>query len=127
MYMKYSKNAAQRWLDPANKLKPSDLTKPSLDIDPDMYPLITNFNNMMDNTVQFHSTVDIDQPIFEPAPRIVLFEDYEAFSVVRKKLYFRNKDSVSLTFQIYCVILDQWLVVIGWSQSQIDQTRYSFL
>lgn len=94
IYMKYSKGATQRWLDPNTKLRPSDLTKPSLDIDPEDYPLITNFNNMMDNTVQVHSTVDIDQPLFEPAPRIVLFEDYEAFSVVKTKLYFRNKDSV---------------------------------
>jgi hypothetical protein len=94
MYMKYSKGATQRWLDPGVQLKPSDLTKPSLDVDPEDYPLITSFNNMLDNTVQMHATVDIDQPLFEPAPRIVLFEEYEAFSVVRKKLYFRNKDSV---------------------------------
>jgi hypothetical protein len=94
-YMKYSNAAVQSWLDPSGKLKPSDLTKPSLDIDPEDYPLITKFNNIMDNTVQMHSTVDIDQPIFQPAPKIVLFEDYEPFSTVRKKLYFRNKDSVS--------------------------------
>lgn len=95
IYMKYSKLAAQSWLDPNIRLRPSDLTKPALDVNPDDYPLITQFNNIMDNTVQMHSTVDIDQPIFEPAPKIFLFEEYEAFANVRKKLYFRNKDSVS--------------------------------
>jgi hypothetical protein len=95
-YMKYAKGAAQSWLDPNGKLKPSDLSKPALDIDPEDYPLITKFNNIMDNTVQLHSTVDLDQPIFQPAPKIVLFDEYLGFTTVRKKLFFRNKDSVSI-------------------------------
>jgi hypothetical protein len=109
IYMKYSKAATQRWLDPNSKLKPSDLTKPSLDIDPDIYPLVTKLNNMMDSTVQMHSTVDLDQPLFEPAPRIVLFENYEAFSVIKKKLYFRNKDSVRKFF--LCTLKQRFLIL----------------
>lgn len=122
IYMKYAKGATQRWLDPSAKLKPSDLTKPFLDVDPEDYPLITSFNNMADNTVQTHSTVDLDQPIFEPAPRIVLFEDYEAFSVVRKKLYFRNKDSVSAYFIVLTRPLCKWCL-FRWG----DESRSSNL
>ncbi len=94
IYKKYAKTAESSWLDPSTKLKPSDLSKPSLDVNPEDYPLITQFNNIMDNTVQSHCTVDIDQPIFEPSPKIVVFEDYEPFTIVKKKLFFRNKDSV---------------------------------
>jgi hypothetical protein len=96
VYLKYAKTASQDWLDPAMKLRPSDLSKPSLDVNPDDYPLITNFNNIMDTTVQAHSTVDVDQPIFQPAPKIVVFEDYEPFTTIKKKLFFRNIDSVWL-------------------------------
>lgn len=96
IYKKYAKNAETSWLDPTTKLKPSDLSKPSLDVNPEDYPLITQFNNIMDNTIQSHCSVDIDQPIFEPSPKIVVFEDYEPFTIVKKKLFFRNKDAVSL-------------------------------
>jgi hypothetical protein len=95
IYLKYAKTAAQDWLDPGVKLRPSDLCKPSLDVNPDEYPLITQFNNIMDTTVQVHCDVDIDQPIFQPAPKIVVFEDYEPFTIVKKKLFFRNIDTVS--------------------------------
>ena len=97
-YLKYAKTAAQDWLDPGVKLRPSDLSKPSLDVNPDDYPLITHFNNIMDTTVQVHSTVDVDQPIFQPSPKIVVFEEYEPFATVKKKLFFRNIDSVSYFF-----------------------------
>lgn len=127
IYMKYSKGATQRWLDPGVKLKPSDLTKPSLDVDPEDYPLITSFNNMMDNTVQMHATVDLDQPLFEPAPRIVLFEDYEAFSVVKKKLYFRNKDSVRKNCVHVCMEDSLMILRIGWTTDKDYEARYSFL
>lgn len=95
IYLKYSTTATQTWLDPSAKLKPSDLSKPSLDVNPDDYPLIVQFNNLMDNCAQVHSNVDIDQPLFQPAPKIIVFENYEPFVVVKKKLFFRNKDTVS--------------------------------
>ena len=89
--MKYAKTAAT---SSSTKLKPSDLSKPSLDVNPDEYPLITQFNNIMDNAVHSHSTVDIDQPLFQPSPKIVVLEDYQPFAIVKKKLFFRNVDSV---------------------------------
>lgn len=95
IYMKYANTVSQNWLDPLAKLKPSDLVKPSIDVSIDDYPMIIEFNNMSDNTSNVHSTVDIDQPLFQPAPKIVVFEEYKPFTVIEKKLYFRNKDSVS--------------------------------
>lgn len=107
IYLKYAKTASQDWLDPGVKLRPSDLSKPSLDVNPDDYPLITQFNNIMDTTVQAHSTVDIDTPIFQPSPKIVVFEDYEPFTTVKKKLFFRNLDSVSTKIlRGFCLIDD---------------------
>lgn len=100
-YLKYAKSATQSWLDQGSKLKPSDLSKPSLDVNPDDYPLITKFNNIVDCTNQIHSTVEIDQPIFQPAPKIVVFDNYQPFAMVKKRLFFRNKDSVSNAINRY--------------------------
>ena len=94
VHKKYAKSTNLSWLDPSSKLKPSDLSKPSLDVVADDYPMIVEFNNMQDNTSQIHSTVDIDQPLFQPSPNVVVFEDYATFAVHEKKLYFRNNDSV---------------------------------
>ena len=115
VYMKYANSISQSWLDPLSKLRPSDLHKPSIDVSIDDYPMIIEFNKMSDNTSSIHSTVDIDQPLFQPAPKIVLFEEYDPFTIVEKKIYFRNKDSViALTFVVvvyltiimyYCIAL----------------------
>jgi hydrocephalus-inducing protein len=91
-FKKYSKSSAQDWIDPSAKLKPSDLSKSALDIIVDDYPMILEFNNIKDNTFQIHSNVDIDQPLFQPSPKVVIFEDYAPFAVHEKKLYFRNND-----------------------------------
>jgi hypothetical protein len=97
VYMKYADTVSQSWLDPAAKLKPSDLVKPSINVAAEDYPMIIEFNNMPDNTSYVHSVVDIDQPLFQPSPKIVVFEQYGPFTLVEKKIYFRNKDSVSLS------------------------------
>lgn len=94
IYMKYSDSVSQSWLNPASRLKPSDLVKPSIDVVVEDYPMIIEFNNMPDNTSQVHSVVDIDQPLFQPSPKIAVFEEYQPFTVVEKKLFFRNKDAV---------------------------------
>lgn len=96
IYMKYANTVPQNWLDPTAKLKPSDLVKPSIDVVPEDYPMIIEFNKMPDNTGYIHSVVDLDQPLFQPSPKIVLFEEYGPFSMVEKKIYFRNKDSVCI-------------------------------
>lgn len=108
IYLKYAHSLERNWVDPNAKLRPSDLNKPSLDINPEDYPMIVEFNNAMDNSHRAHSAVDIDCPLFQPAPKIVVFEDYQPFSTNTKKLFFRNNDSVSdalsrlsLIFRIY--------------------------
>lgn len=100
IYMKYAKSVTQNWLNPHARLKPSDLVKPAIDVAVDDYPMIIEFNNMPDNTSQTHSIVDIDQPLFQPSPTIVVFEEYNPFSEVHKKIFFRNKDAVSLLINI---------------------------
>lgn len=76
------------------RLKPSDLVKPSIDVAAEDYPMIIQFNNMLDNTSQIHSSVDVDLPLFQPNPKIVVFEEYKPFTIIHRKIYFRNKDSV---------------------------------
>jgi len=95
VYKKYTGNTAQNWLDPSAKLKPSDLEKPSLNVSADDYPLIIEFCNLQDNSNQIHTTVEIEQPLFQPAPKVVIFEDYAPFATHEKKLFFRNNDSVA--------------------------------
>lgn len=115
VYMKYANSVSQSWLDPQSKLRPSDLDKPSIDVSIDDYPMIIEFNKMSDNTSNIHSTVDVDQPLFQPAPKIVLFEEYDPFTIVEKKIYFRNKDSVrTLHYTYYAIPLSDlshaWII-----------------
>ena len=105
IYQKYSKASSMAYIDPSTKLKPSDLSKPALDIIADDYPLIIEFNNIKDNTHHIHSIVDIDQPLFQPSPKIVLFEDYTPFAIQEKKLFFRNNDSVSTLINKFFIFL----------------------
>jgi len=93
-YKKYAKNVTLPVNDPSNRLKPSDLSRPVVDIVIDDYPLIVEFNNIKDNSCQATCTVDVDQPIFQPSPKVLIFEDYAPFAVHEKKIYFRNNDSV---------------------------------
>ena len=81
--------------DPIKRLLPSELARTSINISGEDYPMIIEFVNILDNTSQIHCTVDVDRPLFEPAPNIVVFEDYAPFAVHEKKLYFRNRDAVS--------------------------------
>ena len=95
IYKKYANNVPMHWLDPSVRLKPSDLAKPSIDIVASDYPKILKLNSMSDNTSQVHSTVDLDQPLFQPSPKIIVFEEYAPFTVIERKIFFRNNDSVS--------------------------------
>lgn len=93
-YMKYQKRATS-WANPSMKLKPSELMNQTLlEVVAEDYPLIVEFTNMKDNTSQLHSVVDIDEPLFQPSPSVMIFEDYAPFAVHEKKLFFRNSDKV---------------------------------
>jgi hypothetical protein len=94
-YLKYAKNNTIAWSDPSTKLKPSELSKPVIDIVADNFPMIIEFNNIKDNSCKPSSTVDIDQPLFQPSPKILVFDEYAPFAIHEKKIYFRNNDSVS--------------------------------
>lgn len=96
IYKKYAKSLPQNWLDPKSRLKPSDLIKPAINLAADDYPMIVEFNNIQDNTSQIHCAVDVDQPLFQPSPKIMVFENYDPFTIIEKKLFFRNCDAVSL-------------------------------
>lgn len=97
VYKKYDK-VTKYSRDPNIKLKPSDLGQASVNIAGEDYPMIIEFVNILDNTSQIHSTVDIERPLFEPAPNLIIFEDYSPFAIHEKKLFFRNKDSVFFSF-----------------------------
>ena len=96
IYKKYEK-VTKFSCDENARLKPSDMSKTAINIAGEDYPMIIEFVNILDNTSQIHSSVDIDKPLFEPAPNIIIFEDYAPFAMHEKKLYFRNRDSVSLS------------------------------
>ena len=80
-YKKYDK-VTEYGRDPNKKLKPSDMTKTAINISGDDYPMIIELVNILDNTSQISSTVDIDQPLFEPAPNIIIFEGYYHITVI---------------------------------------------
>jgi hypothetical protein len=127
IYKKYAKSFPQTWTDPITKLKPSDLTKPSLNLVADDYPMIIEFNNMQDNTSQVHSTVDIDKPLFQPSPKILLIEEYEPFTAIEKKIYFRNNDSVKNSFLKYYCLLLIYTYILGCSSYKSAETRFPVL
>ena len=98
-YKKYAKGTST-WLDPTTKLKPSDLGQSVVNVVADDYPMIIEFVNMLDNTSQVKSAVDIDVPMFQVSPSVVVFEDYAPFAIHEKKIYFRNQDDVARRIKI---------------------------
>jgi hypothetical protein len=98
-YMKYQKNLSG-WVNPSSKLKPSELMSQTvLEVVAEDYPMIIEFINMKDNSAQVHSVVDIDEPLFQPSPSVMIFEDYAPFAVHEKKLFFRNSDKVNRCYK----------------------------
>jgi hypothetical protein len=95
LYKKYAKSMRHE-IDPNRKLRPSEFNREPAHFNVDEYPKIIELNNMADNTAQVNSTVDMDQPLFQPSPKVVIFDEYTPFSVHEQKLFFRNNDSVSL-------------------------------
>jgi hypothetical protein len=131
IYKKYDK-VTKYSRDPNIKLKPSDLSQASVNISGEDYPMIIEFVNILDNTSQIHSTVDIEQPLFEPAPNIIIFEDYAPFAIHEKKLYFRNKDSVrnscyTVFFLFFTSCFDDFLISPGCTTHQNNELRIPIL
>ena len=44
--------------------------------------------------------MDVDQPLFQPYPLELAFDDYKPFGIHTKTLYFRNNDSVARRIKI---------------------------
>ena len=87
-------------IDARSKLKPSAFSQSIVDIKCEDYPMIIEFVNLFENTCQIHSTVELDQPLFNPSPNVVIFEDYGAFTIHQTVIYFRNNDSVARRMKI---------------------------
>jgi hypothetical protein len=50
---------------------------------------IIQFLNIADNSLHQNCAVDINQPIFQPEPKVILFTDYEPLQVLTKILKLR--------------------------------------
>lgn len=94
-------------MDPSAKLLPSEfLTQSLVDCVVEDYPMIIEFMNIQDNSAEVHCSYDIDKPLFNPSPNIIVYEDYAPFAVHEKKLYFRNNDKVlSIVHPLYIAII----------------------
>ena len=60
----------------------------------------SQFLNLEDNTAQVNSMVDVDEPLFQPFPMNLSFEEYEPFATVEKLLFMRNNDNVARRIKI---------------------------
>ena len=94
IYKKYAETNATNWLDPSVRLTPTMMVNPVIDVVASDYPKIKKHNRISDNTHQVHCDVDLDKPLFQSAPKIVVFEDYKPFTIVKQVISFRNMDKV---------------------------------
>jgi hydrocephalus-inducing protein len=63
-------------------------------------PQIVEFMNIADYSQATTSAVDIDEPLFQPSPPEVNFEDYQPFQTYKKLLYMRNNDNVARRIKV---------------------------
>ena len=89
---------------PVPKLTPSQLMKqqmPGQSVDP-VYtqPRITQFLNIGDFSINRESCVPIEEPLFEPIPSVINFNDYEPLQIKTVVFKLRNKDKVARTVRI---------------------------
>ena len=63
-------------------------------------PKIVEFLDLGRNSMQVNSTVDTDEPLFQPFPVELVFDEYTPCGVHQKTLYFRNNDSVARRIKI---------------------------
>ena len=87
VYKKYAKGTST-YLDPNTKLKPSDLSQSVVNVVADDYPMIIEFVNMLDNTSQVKSAVDIDLPLFQVSPTVIVLKIMHHLLFMRKKSFF---------------------------------------
>ena len=63
-------------------------------------PKIVQFLNIADFSSYTDSAVPMDEPLFEPIPSIIQFNDYEPLQVKEKILSLRNKDKYARRIKI---------------------------
>ena len=100
LYKKYSKSVRLD-ADPNRKMRPSEFNTSAAHFNAAEYPKIVELNNMADNTQNVNSNVDMDQPLFQPSPKVVIFDNYAPYSIQEQKLFFRNNDTVARRIKVY--------------------------
>lgn len=88
-------------------------------------PEIIELLNIADYTNQVVSTVDVDEPLFQPSPAVIDFPDYKPFSSQTLTLYMRNNDSVGRRLKVqpttsthtYTGANRQWTRLTHWLSS----------
>ena len=85
LYKKYSKSVRLD-ADPNRKMRPSEFNTSAAHFNAAEYPKIVELNNMADNTQNVNSVVDMDQPLFQPSPKVVIFDNYAPYSIQEQKL-----------------------------------------
>lgn len=63
-------------------------------------PKIVKVFDLADNSLALVSNVSVDEPLFQPFPMHLQFQDYQPFKVYKKKLQFRNNDCVPRKIKI---------------------------
>lgn len=101
-HTKYSRTAMknQPWHNRGHKFKPSQFQKSFLSMISDEDPRIVESWDMKNTTHEVHSVVSVTEPIFQASPRVLVFQDWKPFSIVEKKIFFRNNDKVARKFKI---------------------------
>lgn len=101
-HAKYSKTLTKHeiWHNRKNKLTPSQFQKSFLSIVSDKDPKIVESLDLRSSTHETKSMVSTEEPIFQPSPRVLVFQEWQAFSIIEKKIFFRNNDKVARRFKL---------------------------
>lgn len=68
--------------------------------------------DMLETSHQHLSSVSIDEPLFQPFPSEIFFQNYKPFETYEVPFVLRNNDKVSY-FTIYIRVCDQWIEIIA--------------
>ncbi len=88
----------------ANMPKPSDLmmqqTSGMISEKAGKTPKIIQYQNLADHSANTYSKVNIDEPLFQPIPSLLQFNDYEPLQIKEQKFRLRNKDKFARRVKI---------------------------
>jgi hypothetical protein len=78
------------------QMRPSQFFSKYIDLLSSDSPKIVENVDFQKNTFDSSSVVAESQPLFEVSPSILVFQDFRAFDIQEKKIYFRNNDLVTM-------------------------------